>query len=55
MALFKCNQTGNTVEFDLEHDLRAMRQHPDYTEVVEEVKVEEEKPTKKTVAKTKAE
>ena len=55
MALFKCNQTGNTVEFDLEHDIRTMRQHPDYVEVVEEVKQEEEKPVKKTVVKSKAE
>lgn len=54
MALFKCKQTGNTVEFDLEHDIVAMRSHPDYDEVVETVKQEEEKPVKKTV-KSKAE
>jgi hypothetical protein len=55
MALFKCKQTGNTVEFDLEHDIDAMRTHPDYEEVIAEVKQEEEKPVKKTVAKLKAE
>ena len=54
MALFKCMQTGNTVEFDLDHDIRTMRQHPEYEEVVEEVK-QEEKPAKKTVAKSKVE
>lgn len=54
MALFKCLQTGNTVEFDLEHDVRTMRQHPDYVEIVEEVK-QEEKPAKKTAVKPKAE
>ena len=55
MALFKCIQTGNVTEFDLEWDIRTMRQHPDYEEVVEEVKPVEEKPVKKTVVKTKAE
>ena len=55
MALFKCNQTGNTVEFDLDHDIVAMRSHPDYSEVIVEVKEEETKPVKKTVVKSKAE
>ena len=54
MAIFKCVQTGNTVEFNLEHDIRTMRQHPEYTEVIEEVK-QEEKPVKKPVVKSKAE
>jgi len=54
MAIFKCVRTGNTAEFNLEHDIRAMRQHPEYTEVIEEVK-QEEKPVKKPVVKTKAE
>ena len=40
MALFKCIQTGNVTEFDLEWDIRTMRQHPDYVEVEEEVKQE---------------
>lgn len=55
MALFKCNQTGNTVEFDLEHDIAAMRSHPDYEEVLAEVKPVVETKEKKTVAKPKAE
>lgn len=55
MALFKCLQTGNVTEFTLEWDIVQMKAHPDYVEVVEEVKQEEEKPAKKTVAKQKAE
>ena len=54
MATFRCKQTGNTVDFDLDHDIVAMRSHPDYEEVIEEVKQEEEKPVKKT-AKSKVE
>jgi hypothetical protein len=53
MALFKCKQTGNTVEFDLDHDIDAMRTHPDYEEVLEEVKPVVEIKEKKTVAKSK--
>jgi len=29
MAIFKCMQTGNTVEFDLDHDIRTKRQNPE--------------------------
>lgn len=53
MALFKCNQTGNTVEFDLDHDIDAMRTHPDYVEVLEEVKPVVEIKEKKTASKSK--
>jgi hypothetical protein len=35
--IFKCKKTGNTVEFIAEHDVEAMKQHPDY-EVVSESK-----------------
>ena len=52
MAIFKCTETNNTVEFDLEHDIRTMRQHPGYIEVLEEVKPVIEKPTKKTAVKS---
>jgi hypothetical protein len=38
MALFKCLQTNNTVEFENEWDIVQMRAHPDYEEVKEEVK-----------------
>jgi hypothetical protein len=55
MAIFKCTETNNTVEFDLEHDIRTMCQHPGYIEVLEEVKPAVEIKEKKTVAKTKAE
>jgi hypothetical protein len=55
MALFKCTETNNIVEFDLEHDIRTMRSHPGYVEVLEEVKPVVEIKEKKTVAKTKAE
>lgn len=41
---FKCNHTGNVVEFNLEHDIKDMQRHPDYTEVVE-AKVAETKET----------
>lgn len=37
MAKFKCNQSGNTVEFFQEHEIAEMRKHGGYTEVVEVV------------------
>ena len=40
--IFKCKKTGNTVEFKAEHDVEAMKNHPDY-EVVEEKKVSKKK------------
>ena len=54
MATFRCKQTGNLVDFDLEWDIAQMKSHPDYDEVIEEVK-QEEKPVKKSAVKTKAE
>lgn len=42
--IFKCKKTGNTVEFKAEHDVEAMKQHPDY-EVV--TKLESKKNKKK--------
>ena len=30
---FKCNQSGNTVEFFQEHEIAEMRKHAGYTEV----------------------
>jgi hypothetical protein len=35
---FKCNRTGNTVSFTAEHDIKTMREHPEYTEVIETLK-----------------
>ena len=54
MAKFKCNQSGNTVEFFQEHEILEMKKHEGYTEVPEvreviEVVVEAPKTTKKTV------
>lgn len=43
MAKFKDNQSGAVYEFTNEHDIKTMREHPEYTEVKEEVK-----PTKKS-------
>ena len=37
MAKFKDNATGNVFEFITEHDIKTMREHPEYTEVVEVV------------------
>ena len=47
MAKFKCNQSGNTVEFFQEHEIAEMKKHSGYTEVIEVV--EAPKVTKKTV------
>lgn len=33
---FKCQHTGNIVEFTTEHDIETMRKHTEYTEVKEE-------------------
>lgn len=49
MATFKCNQSGNTVEFTQEHEILEMRKHQGYTEVVVEEPVVAPKATKKTV------
>lgn len=38
---FKCNRSGQTVTFTAEHDIKSMREHPEYTEVV---LLEEEQP-----------
>ena len=48
MAKFKCNQSGNTVEFFQAHEIAEMKKHEGYTEVIEVV-VEAPKTTKKTV------
>ena len=55
MAVFKCTETNNTVEFTLEQDIVSMRSHPGYVEVLEEVKPVVEIKEKKTAAKSKAE
>ena len=39
MAKFKCNNSGNVFEFTFEHDIKTMRTHPEYTEVLEETPI----------------
>lgn len=46
MAKFKCKHSNAIYEFTAEADVKSMRKHPEYTEVVEEVV--EAKPAKKT-------
>jgi hypothetical protein len=48
---FKCNQSGNTVEFFQEHEIAEMRKHGGYTEVVETPAVTPPAKTTKKVAK----
>lgn len=40
---FKCKQSGNVFEFFTEHDIKTMRTHPEYEEIVEEVVEQVEK------------
>lgn len=50
MATFKCNQSGNTVQFFQEHEIAEMRKHQGYTEVVV---VEAPKPSPQTTPSKK--
>lgn len=49
MVKFKCKHTGNISEFNTEHDIKTMREHAEYAEVLEEVK---ETPKPKSVKKS---
>lgn len=49
---FKCKQSGNIFEFFTEHDIKTMRTHPEYEEVVV-VKEAEEQTEKKSVGRPK--
>lgn len=40
---FKCNHSGNVFEFTNEHDIKTMRTHSEYTEVIEEAPVKTKK------------
>ena len=51
MAKFKCNQSGNTVEFFQAHEILEMKKHEGYTEVIEVV-VEAPKVTTTSSKKT---
>ena len=49
MVKFKCKHSGNIFQFESEHDIKTMREHSEYEELVtqrEEVK-EVEEPAKK--------
>lgn len=43
MALFRCNQSGNVVEFRDDYDIKTMKNHPEYTEVDTSAVVEVER------------
>jgi hypothetical protein len=43
MALFRCNQSGNVVEFRDDYDIKTMKTHPEYTEVDTSAVVEVER------------
>lgn len=36
---FKCKRSGQTVTFEAEHDIKSMREHPDYTELPSSVEM----------------
>jgi hypothetical protein len=48
MAKFKCKQSGNVFEFMLEHDIKAMRKHAEYTEIIEKAETEKQEPEKRS-------
>jgi hypothetical protein len=37
---FRCKRSGNTVSFNLDHDIQGMRKHEGYEEVKDEIKAE---------------
>ncbi len=53
MAKFKCKQSGNVFEFKLEHDIKTMRTHTAYEEIVEEDSKEEQEESVKRTYKPK--
>lgn len=44
MAKFKCITSNEVYEFTAEHDIKAMRSHPEYVEVVEDTEDKMEEP-----------
>lgn len=48
MAKFKCKDTGCVYEFTYEHDIKTMREHHQYEEVVEVEEAPKAAPAKKT-------
>lgn len=53
MVKFKCKHTGNIFTFTMPHDIKTMREHPEYEELKEEqsVDISEEVPTKRNVGR----
>jgi hypothetical protein len=51
MAKFKCNQSGNTVEFFQAHEIAEMKKHEGYTEVIEVVEAPKVTSTSKKTVK----
>ena len=51
MAKFKCNQSGNVIEFMQEHEIAEMRKHGGYTEVPEVVTEAPKTPTSSSSSK----
>lgn len=47
MVKFKCKHTGNISEFNTEHDIKTMREHTEYVEIIENEVVEKEEPEKR--------
>lgn len=47
MVKFKCKHTGNISEFNTEHDIKTMREHAEYVEIIENEVVEKEEPEKR--------
>ena len=54
MAQFKCKLSGTQITVENDWDIKTMRRHPDYIEIVEEVKPKVEPvAVKKVVSKSK--
>lgn len=47
MAKFKDKSSGNVFEFTSDYDIKTMRKHPDYIEVVEQQELKKPLTTKK--------
>lgn len=60
MAKFKCIYSGNVFVFESDYDIKGLRKHPDYVEVVESEAVNEKivkvdkQPMKRTYNKVKS-
>lgn len=54
MAQFKCKLSGTQITVENDWDIKGMREHPEYDEVIEEVKPKVEPvAVKKAVSKSK--